>query len=429
MSLMALAFLVNYLRSPKELLNGQVWAEEGTTYLRYAWNAGPIRAFFAPHMGYYSLLDNAMTVIAARLLPLSAAAYLFSWTALSVRLLASYLIVTSQYLVNFRSRIIALLSFLVATGSLEGWLSLEYSQFCLPICVSMILIATEARWQSKGSSIFRYAVLLLSGLTGVTSCMLLPLFWVKAALQRTKGAFIECGVLTLTTIIQLAFIIPYLRVGDNHGLALQFRFAGPVLLQRILLLPLFTNRAIFYTNHLFATHPLVAIWGGWLCLFAGILLLFRLSRPYGTAPRFLIAAAVLSSSVNWLGCPVCSDPGLFSLNPVTASRYFYPADALIALAASFMFVLSPDRRRRIMTGSLLFLVLCSGVLQYPHGIGWLNNSRAEWRPQVQAWKRDASTPIYISPSFWPGVLQLPHEHADAPLPVAIYDTARLPPRR
>jgi hypothetical protein len=120
---------------------------------------------------------------------------------------------------------------------------------------------------------------------------------------------------------------------------------------------------------------------------------------------------------------------LFSLNPVTASRYFYPADALIALAASFMFVLSPDRRRRIMTGSLLFLVLLSGALQYPRGMGWLNNSRAEWRPQVQAWKRDASTPIYIPPSYWTGVLQLPHEHVDAPLPVAIYDTARLPPRR
>src|SRR5882757_10650859 len=129
MLFMALAFLVIYLKSPGELLHGQVYAEEGTTYLRYAWNADPIRAFFAPHMGYYSLLDNAITLIAARLLPLSAAAYLFSWSALSVRLLASYLIVTSEHLTTFRSRLVTLLAFLVATGSLEGWLSLEYSQF------------------------------------------------------------------------------------------------------------------------------------------------------------------------------------------------------------------------------------------------------------------------------------------------------------
>jgi hypothetical protein len=220
-------------------------------------------------------------------------------------------------------------------------------------------------------------------------------------------------------------------MAGDHSLALQFRFAGPVLLQRILLLPFFTSRAIVYSNHLFAAHQLIAVYAGWLCLFAGILLLFRLSWPGvrlswpgGRAAAFLIAAAVLSSSVNWLGCPVCSDPGLFSLNPVTASRYFYTADALIALAVSFMFVLATDRRRSVTMGSLLFVLLVSGAIQYPRGIGWLDNSRADWGPQVKAWEHDATTPIYIPPSYWSEVLRLPHQHVDAHLPVAIYDTVR-----
>ena len=132
--LLLLALIVCAARAPKELLNGQVYAEEGTTYLRFAWNARPVDALFAPHEGYYSLLNNIATFIAARLLPLSLAAWLFVWTALAVRLLVAYLIITSEYLTSLPGRMLALCAFLLGIGTLEGWLNLEYSQFLSPSC-------------------------------------------------------------------------------------------------------------------------------------------------------------------------------------------------------------------------------------------------------------------------------------------------------
>src|SRR6201995_375523 len=105
LSLLAIALLLNLVRAPKEIVHGQVYAEEATTYLKYAWNANPFAALLAPHMGYYSLFNNVITVVAARILPLSMAAYLFVWCALAVRMLAAYLVITSEYLQDFRGRL------------------------------------------------------------------------------------------------------------------------------------------------------------------------------------------------------------------------------------------------------------------------------------------------------------------------------------
>ena len=93
---LTVALLVLFCRLPRLLLHGRILAEEGTTYLRYAWDATPLRAMLAPHQGYYSLLDNLCALIAARLLPLSAAALFFTWSAVAVQLLLLFLVVECE---------------------------------------------------------------------------------------------------------------------------------------------------------------------------------------------------------------------------------------------------------------------------------------------------------------------------------------------
>ena len=61
--LLAIAFVAWFLRGPRVLLHGRLLLEEGTTYLRYAWDAPPLQAFFAPHQNYYSLLPNAIALL------------------------------------------------------------------------------------------------------------------------------------------------------------------------------------------------------------------------------------------------------------------------------------------------------------------------------------------------------------------------------
>lgn len=265
---------------------------------------------------------------------------------------------------------------------------------------------------------------MIAGLTGVTSCVLLPLFWVKALLTKTRQALFEASILSLTTGIQAAFVIESIRTGDQHGFDSHFQYAGPVLLQRVLLLPFFTSRIVIYSNHLFAAHPGIFIPLAWLLLILGFLSLMSLPRRRAKVAVYLLAAAALSAVVNWVGCANCGS-SLFTVSPILASRYFYTADALICLSVSFMFLQSTDGLNRYLTGGLLGLVLVSGVIQYPRGIGRLGSARAEWGPQVAAWQKDATIPIYIPPSYWDIALCLPHEHTNYRLPVWIYDSTRL----
>jgi hypothetical protein len=373
-------------------------------------------------MGYYSLFNNVVTVVAARMLPLSMAAYLFVWCALAVRILAAYLVITCEYLQDFRGRLLAMLAFLLATGSLEGWLSLEYSQFCFPICVALILVSSKQRWKSFQSRFLKFAILVIAGLTGVTSCVLLPLFWVKVFLTKTRQSLFEAGTLSLMTGIQAAFVIESIRTGDKHGFDSHFQYAGPILLQRALLLPFFTSRIVLYSNHLFAAHPSIFVPLAWLLLILGFLSLMSLPRQGAKVAVYLLAAAALSAIVNWVGCADCGGL-LFTVTPVFASRYFYTADALICLSVSFMFLQSTDGLNRYLTGGLLGLVLFSGGIQYFRQIGRFDRARADWRPQVAAWQKDATIPIYIRPGYWPMALRLPHEHTNYRLPVWIYDSS------
>ena len=89
--IMLSAALFAFALSPSLLLHGRVFAEEGSEYFQYAWDAPWLTALLARHMGYYSLLMNGTTVTAAHLIPLESVGFFFTSAALRVLLLAVYL--------------------------------------------------------------------------------------------------------------------------------------------------------------------------------------------------------------------------------------------------------------------------------------------------------------------------------------------------
>ncbi len=127
------------------MLHGRILAEEGTTYLRYAWDATPLHALLAPHQGYYSLLDNLCALIAARLLPLSAAALFFTWTAVAVQLLLLFLAIECEVFRTPIERCCALFALLLVTPNFEVWLNLENCQSLLAVAAAIVLISSARR--------------------------------------------------------------------------------------------------------------------------------------------------------------------------------------------------------------------------------------------------------------------------------------------
>ena len=104
------ALLYLCLRTPYELLHGFVYDEEGSVYLRYAWDASLGRALIAPHQGYYALFPNLCGLIAARVLPLEQAGHFLFGAEIAVQMLLVYMLVQCESLTGAGEKMLAVAS-------------------------------------------------------------------------------------------------------------------------------------------------------------------------------------------------------------------------------------------------------------------------------------------------------------------------------
>jgi hypothetical protein len=410
------ALAVLFARAPRLLLEGRVYAEEGTTYLRYAWSATPVRALLAHHQGYYSLLDNLSALIAARVLPLSAAALFFSWVAAAVQLLLVFLIIECEALRTARERCLAAFAVLLVTPNLETWLSLENCQSILAVATAVILVSSTRRLFA-----LRTATLALGGLTSLAPVPLIPLFWLRAWKQRTRRAVILALSLTLPALMQSLVLLHAIRAGARPVSTHQLRSLFAYTTSRVLVLPFTTGRgAQYYDAFLFAHNS-----PGWTLAFsvaaclpviAGFLLFSRTSR----AALLLYLSALLSSAFDWYGCPVCTyDLLLYTVGG--QGRYFFPANCMLLLALLLAAMRVSPRWLARTAGVAFTWLLLAGTFHYLRMRPVLNDYPA-WLPQVRRWQADEHQPIFIAPRGWTP-LRLPRQHLNrTDLPADAYDS-------
>jgi hypothetical protein len=408
--LMLIGLLVLFARTPHLLLQGRVVAEEGTTYLFYAWDATPLRALLAPHQGYYSLLDNLSALIAARVLPLSATALFFTWTAAAVQLLLLYLAVECEAFRTPLERWLALFALLLATPNVEIWLSLENCQWLLAVAAAIILISSTRRL-----FLLRSATLALGALSGVTTMPLIPLFWLKAWRERSRRAVVFALSVTLPAFLQSAILLRAMSTGVRPVSTHQLRALAVYTSSRVLVLPFTTGRGALYYDTFLFHHPGI-VWRITLYIASAILLVlgFLLFRRTSRAALLLYVSALLSCAFDWYGCFNCTyDLILPSLGG--EGRYFFPANAILLLA--LLLAATGASRPWVARASFVALawLLVTGAFQYfrmrPHFAGY-----PAWSPQVRRWEVDEHQPIIITPDFW-NPLYLPHRHpnlADLP---------------
>lgn len=411
------ALLVLFARAPRLLLEGRIVAEEGTTYLLYAWNSTPLRAFLAPHQGYFSLMDNGVAFIAARLLPLSAAALLFAWSAALVQLLLLYLVVQCEWLRTPRERWTALLALLLVTPSYEIWLNVENSQSLLPICAAVILISSLDRLYPV-----KIFTLVLAGFTGPTTIPLTPLFWLRAWKQRSRRALGQAIAVTLPFCIESYLIFRSIVTG---GRIVQHEWRAMVayISSRVIVLPFATGRAAYYYDIFLFHHP----GRSWELLTSLFLLVtfctaFAVFLISSRASLVLLIAALFSSVFSWYGCGPCS---FQLLDRITGGegRYFYAANAMIFLAAVIAMYRTPRRPLARLLSAGVAILFISGIVHYVRLAPTLEKYPA-WLPQVRRWEGDERQPILLAPEFWRIFpLHLHHQHPNrADLPFNAYDS-------
>ena len=406
----ALAYLC--LRTPYELLHGYVYDEEGTVFLRYAWDVKPWRALIAPHQGYYLLFTNVCGIIAARMLPLAQAGHFFFFAEIAVEMLLVYMAVQCESLVGAGQKTLAVAVVLLTPPTASIPLSTIHAQFFLAVTTGVILISDAERLR-----VGRLLALACAGLTGLVSCILLPFFVLQAWKERTAARLAQVGVLLACALVQVAAVLTQPQVLHVPGISLRFS-AGALF-------------AFGVVDHFFSgwsyveackatTTPKLEQWRDlwWLgvecasgAYVAGMLFL---SWKGGRAARLLAAAAVVSVVVGFKRGGILG----FGLMCGSGGRYFFIFNLLIGLSL----VLTARHAAGMYARAARVLVACSllsGLLDVksiatrPH--------LPVWSQEVAAWRANPNYRLQVRPPEWPPV-RLMREPGDQDLPAGIYDT-------
>jgi len=176
-----------FFRAPSFFFEPRFWGEEGVIYFSNAFNNSWYQALFTPHLGYFSLFNNIASTLAANIVPLKYAPLITTLLAFVVQVipLAIVLWSRSELWGSAVKKAVGILIILFVPVTGEIWLATNLSQFYFSLITFLILM--EDMGNASLRRVWCYRILLvLSGLTGVVSCFITPLFIFKAWTKKRK---------------------------------------------------------------------------------------------------------------------------------------------------------------------------------------------------------------------------------------------------
>ena len=308
------------LRSPGLFTHPRFWAEEGTLYYAQLQHLRLAQGITLVVNGNYQFLTNTIVEMAL-LVPVRWSAFVTTYLSLAVATACAWMIAEffaiRRFPLSAASAVCAL--FALQPGGYEVFLSATNVQWVTSV-MGLLLCVSRDQPATGRPAILRFALLLACGLTGTTTCILLPLFVVGASRRRTPYGWCLLGSLIVATAIQASVVVfhhddlqrrPFTLSPDAPlALVLQVAFAQ--------VLP------VDILDHLGAA--LVARTGAILSLAlgvtAGLFLFVRSSRGTidGLTREVLLGGIIIVSLINEfgaLGTPTGMVLGL------SGSRYFF----------------------------------------------------------------------------------------------------------
>jgi len=246
--LLAAAAMV-WLREPAVLLEPRFYAEEGAVYFRYAWSHGFFDAVLAPHQGYYSLVPNVATALAARLVPLELAPRLTGLVALAVNLLPVAWILWSHAPIwrSLATRCVGA-AILVLVDVDQGFVfDTIFSQYHLTVLAAVLLIDDSSVDFAGTRRLVRDLLLVLCGLGSPGACFLFPAFLYVAWTRRRTSSWVAFAILSGACAVQ-ALVALAGKSGGTGYLAGRAALLDPAALPPAMLMnavdPLFSWAAV-----------------------------------------------------------------------------------------------------------------------------------------------------------------------------------------
>jgi len=388
------------VRMPEIIIKGRFWAEEGAVFFQRAWVMPPWRAIWTPHAGYLALVATTASVAARWILPLRFAPYLTIGVALFFQLMPPVLLLTARdvWLRDVRIRLAAVLLILLVPASEEIWLSTIGSEDVLPLCCGIILaLDTCEGWLA----VLRVALLLVAPLSGPGAIALLPLFVLRAALDRSWPRFVQMLALSVGTGIQLfgfftaipgrAYeLSPSILLSTVTIRHLAVPFLGTALAEKIAVV----LRSMIQEGQ----RPLAAVLLP-AVIFVG-LVVAALRAGIRRPAIWLLGSGGLIAGASYFGA---LHGGVAMIDARAGERYAYAPQSLFALS---VIALATTSGRRIATVAWVASVwlLVVGAAEYFSPWRLIADGPA-WRPQVAAWQADPNHRLQIWPTGWAMQLQ------------------------
>ncbi|MEW6564338.1 MAG: hypothetical protein AB1404_02430 [Spirochaetota bacterium] len=373
--------LIIIARAPSLLLEPRFWAEEGTIYFYYAYYNPWYKVLFTPQLGYYSLFPNIAAFL-AQAVPLKYSPLVTTYLALVVQIIPFLIILwsDSRFWDTYAKKILVSLIIIFPVSTGEIWLNTINSQFYFGVITFLILLAGTDKISRLQKWLFRI-LLLVAGLTGVVSCFLTPIFFLRAYQEKNKEYTRQAVILVLCSVLQFAVFISFLlqdKLLDRFTNLHLWKLAGVFLLNNFIR-PILGFHSLPKEILIYLALPLV-ICLGWL--FAEV------RRDKNT--RLVLAGFFLVALLSTVS----------SLGLAGAERYsFLPGIILLILISSYIqFNQIFKTARSIMAVILLFISIGLGIIGYRSGMAnYVNAEWPQWREEVVIWE---TTPDY-NLKIWP----------------------------
>ncbi len=382
--------LIVMLRQPRVILTGRFWGEEGNVFFPHAWNLPWEQALFMPFAGYLNLVANLGGVLARYLAPLWAAPYVTTGLGLLTQCIPAVLLVTSRAK-WLQHRVVvgaALLMIAMMRYSIEISLSTLGSQFFLALAVALIL-ALELR--SGALRILQWFVLLLAPLSGPASWALLPLFAIRALVDRSRERLVQTCILGAGVMLQAVFFFGH--AGERY-VGISPSLFGAVVLAKHVITPFLQGHIEDRVTNAVAAPFTEA--GGPLWPLAVVAVLaaavfVALARLKDKGPLWMFSAGVAMATISYCGAL----GGKLGLIPgLNGGRYALAPQVLFELCLLSWCVMHRGSMR-FWSGCAFAWLIVASFLEYR-----FVQLGPPWRPEVRKWEQDHSYVMKIWPPGW-----------------------------
>ncbi len=405
--------IVAYLRQPEMLIEPRLWAEEGTNYFAFAFSHNWLINLVSPQFGYNTLYNSIATSLAAAV-PLEYAPSVTTYLAFLVQVSVSSAVIWwdiplldslfKRFVMAIFIQILAYARIWVTTIGVQYWL-------CI---LSFLILLYNHQTVSRRMSLLQNSLLVLNGLTGILSCMLIPAFALKYIKTGSRRVMTHTALLVGCLAVQGA-VFGYAFMTNDAGLKLRFgdctltymlsklvtfQFSVPFFGLQLFDAPSVVNMEAGLRNALASmTGPsifsyqfdLLQMGSGLLIICFFVLLSFRKCRQLDT--QLIVISMLMVTIVSTY----------FSVNRSGGPRYtFAPSIMVMMLVVAAVNDKTLPRILSYLATILVMLSLTVSFMQY-RGVmtGFAYDpSWPKWRDELSIWKGNHTYPIKIWPPPW-----------------------------